>query len=118
MGSRRGDVGCDLSDRFSFHFVAGKPIEIWRGYCAAVADAEPVGWINAAGDPFLEGGMRSEMRAGDEAVFYGVVVDVIEVFAPIGFVLDGVFPEAFLPDAAVAVTLSGNGLRHLDTGGG
>lgn len=44
-----------------------------------------------------------------EAVFDRIEVDVVHVGGVVGFVADGVFPEAVLPDAAVTVAQAGGG---------
>jgi len=51
-------------------------------------------------NPTLEAGPRSILRPPDEAVLYGIVVDVIEVRFEVAFVADRMFPKSALPNAA------------------
>ncbi len=50
----------------------------------------------------MEGGVGSVRGGFCQAVFGRVEVDIVHVRRVIGLVADGVFPEAPLPDAALA----------------
>jgi len=57
-------------------------------------------------DVAVKAGVGPVGGALDEAVFDGVVVDVIDVVAVVGFIADQVFPISTLPDAAFAASLA------------
>ena len=55
-----------------------------------------MGFVETSLDPPMKTGCLPQMRAGDETVLHGVVVDVIEVLLPLVFVADFMLPEAAL----------------------
>jgi len=71
----------------------------WAG-CARCAN--PSVGIEAGGDGGVEGGVGSVRGGFCQAVFDRVEVDIVHVRRVIGLVADGVFPDAPLPDAALA----------------
>ena len=52
-----------------------------------------------------------------QAVLYGIVVYVIDVVLEVLFATESMFPETFLPNAAMAALLSGVALRRFASAG-
>ena len=96
-----------LKSRCELLGARGDLREICRVVLLAVAEAQPVLLICSAINPSHERRIRPGVRAGNQAVLYRVVMDVVEMLVEIVLGGDGVFPEAALPDSAFVAMGSG-----------
>ena len=92
-----------FSPQFSVYL---RPVDVARNRGrGGVANAAPIRGIMAGPDEAVEARPGPGMGAGCEAVFDGVVVDVLDAADAVALGADEVFPETFLPDIAVTLPL-------------
>ena len=74
--------------------------------------------VSSLADELMERAVRPGVRAIDVAMLHRVVMDVIQMAIAVGFIADGVFPEAPLPDAARSLAEPGARSRLLAAAAG
>src|ERR1700722_13600979 len=107
QGPHRGPLYSPFS--LSFHILRPKHREIRRRHKLGLAMARPIRSHIPQFNVPMKRREWPRMWTKDKAMFYWVVMDVIQVLVVIALIPDEVFPESALPDAATTLSRFGIG---------